>query len=709
MESGDKVAEVPWPTISYGATDYALSDRRLYSHFFRVVQNDHVYYKIISRIVKQFGWTWVGLFISDDDSGETEQLALVNYLSSNGVCTAFAIKININTPNQPDAIISAKEIIQKSSAQIIIICGPFSYAIIALLNMAEDVLYGKTLILPPSWTDNTYLTDIYVDALNCTLILELYPLTFPLFANFTENINPSIYPNDKILEDLFLSNWHCLSPNASKNTFYETLYGKPLTNCTGKGYGVRSKEFIYRGFSPRVYFAVGVMASALYEMESDLKKQLNTTDVKEYNFKQLHHYIKHFENIFPLNRTLFFDDVGEFPLYYYITNVIRLASKLTFTQRVGLFTEWETEDQQLFITPNLITWRNKKNEVPRSQCSDNCLPGYRKVQRPGSQTCCYDCALCPEGEISSTIDSENCMNCPYNEWPNEKKNQCIPKQEDFLTYNDDVVAVVFSVASILFFLKTFFILVVFNLFKDTAIVRANNTNLSFILLVCLMLSFLCVFLFIGRPMNVTCKMRQTSFAVIFSIAISSVLGKTFMIYFAFKATKPGSTWRKWVSVKMSNSVVMIFSSFQIILNVFWLVLSPPFQDIDIDSYIGKIIIQCNEGSVIAFYSVLGYMGFLAAISFIMAFLARTLPDSFNEAKYITFSMLVFCSVWIAMIPAYLSTKGKNMVAVEIFAILTSTSGLLGCIFFPKCYIILFRPDINTKTNLLGSRNKTISI
>ncbi|OCT57466.1 hypothetical protein XELAEV_18003449mg [Xenopus laevis] len=321
-----------------------------------------------------------------------------------------------------------------------------------------------------------------------------------------------------------------------------------------------------------------------------------------------------------------------------------------------------------------------RKKTLKSQCSANCPLGYRKIPQKSAPPCCYDCAPCSEGEISNVTDSDICIQCSDKERPNEKKNQCIAKSEHFLSYTNDMITVFFSSISVFFFAITVMIVAVLIVYQDTPI-----------------LSFLSVFLFLCRPVDITCMLRNITFGITFSIAVSSLLAKTIMVCVAFKATKPGSSWRKWVGAKLSNSVVLFCSSIQIIICMTWLAISPPFQELDLHTYPGTIIIQCNEGSAIGFYSVIGYMGLLAAVSFVLAFLARTLPDSFNEAKYITFSMLLFCSVWITMIPAYLSTKGKNTVCVEIFAILTSSAGLLFCIFLPKCYTIFFRPGKNTKS------------
>ncbi|XP_018429904.1 PREDICTED: vomeronasal type-2 receptor 26-like [Nanorana parkeri] len=298
---------------------------------------------------------------------------------------------------------------------------------------------------------------------------------------------------------------------------------------------------------------------------------------------------------------------------------------------------------------------------------------------------------------------ENCQMCPEDQWPNEARNICVAKCYEYLSYEKDIVVVFFSASSVVCSTASLCILGIFFWFRSTPIVRANNRNLSFILLFSLMLSFLSVFLFLGHPVNVTCMLQQVFFGIVFTVSLSSILAKTIMVFIAFKATRPESSCRKWVGIKLPNTVLLFCSLIQVMIGVFWMSISPPFQEYDMHSSAGKIIIQCNEGSVIGFYCLLGYMGLLAAVSFVLAFMVRTLPDSFNEAKYITFSMLVFCSVWIAMIPAYLSTRGKYTVAVEIFAILTSSAGILVCIFFPKLYILLFKPELNTRKSIMAGR------
>ncbi|XP_072009233.1 vomeronasal type-2 receptor 26-like [Engystomops pustulosus] len=653
--------------ISYGASDPSLSDRLLYPHVFRTIQSSHTHNMVIIELLKYFGWTWVGILVSDDDNGERELQILTKYMRENGICVAFTITMTEENSEYRDEIL---RVMSNPQVSVIIMCGTMSYVGIGLLQIQNLVLANKTLVLPPSWVSSPVLMEFAYMNLNVSLAVDFSSQPFVGEEDFVKNYGklPKIFNHDyywKILD--------FIAKNKKYNHFISFYRNATVAMVRYTYSSPNLRTLLSSGVTPRLYDAVEILAKSLHEMFLHIKdkyKENPITGLVQYTGK-LQRYIQRMKNSRdPMSPSYYFTDQGEALHPYKIMN--------------KMFVDEATGD----------------GEIPVSRCSGPCLPGSRKKPRETIHICCYDCVPCSEGEISNITDADNCIQCESDEWPNEERDRCLPKVTEFLSYQNDPMASVFSGLSLFGCLVTGSIFRIFISYQDTPIVKANNRNLSYLLLVSIFLSFLSVFLFLGRPSDVTCRLRETSFGVFFSVAVSSLLAKTVMVCVAFKSTKPGSPWRRWLSVKLPYTIVLLCSSIQVVICVIWLSISPPFQDLDTQSSPGKIIIQCNEGSDICFYSMLGYMGLLAAGSFLLAFMVRTLPDSFNEAKYITFSMLLFCSVWISMIPAYLSTRGKYMVAVEIFAVMASSAGLLGCVFFPKCFIILFRSEMNTKIDLL---------
>ncbi|XP_043932127.1 vomeronasal type-2 receptor 26-like [Protopterus annectens] len=440
-----------------------------------------------------------------------------------------------------------------------------------------------------------------------------------------------------------------------------------------------------------------------HEGAEEVNEPGDSVTVKAVNpVRQLLHYVKnvHFKN--KVGDTVYFDRNGDPAGVLDIVNWQITTNSTIQHVHVGSFNLSAPQGQEFSLNRSAIVWNVAFQKTPQSVCSESCLPGYRKASRPGQSACCFDCILCSEGEITNHSDSVDCMKCPLYYLSSDERTSCIPKVTEYLSYQDPLGAAL-SAVSISCSMMAAFILATFIKNRETPVVKANNREISYLLLVALLLCFLCSLLFIGYPVSTVCMFRQVSFGLIFAVSCSCVLAKTITVAIAFRATDPNSNLRRWVGPKLPYLILWCCCVLQVTICILWLSLSPPFQEINMLSKPDKIIIQCNEGSILAFWLMVGYLGILAGISLIVAFIARKLPDSFNEAKFITFSILVFITVWLSFVPAYLSTKGKLMVAVEIFAILSSSAGLLGCIFFPKCYIILLRPEMNSKECLLGKK------
>ncbi|XP_078496210.1 vomeronasal type-2 receptor 116-like [Lissotriton helveticus] len=409
------------------------------------------------------------------------------------------------------------------------------------------------------------------------------------------------------------------------------------------------------------------------------------------------HYVRSVRFNTSSGEDIFFDENGDVPAVFDFINIQISSEGSMRLVKVVTCDSSAPEGRQIRIEEDAMMWNTGDNQAPSSFCSESCLPGFRQSARKGWPVCCFDCVSCSAGEISNETESRDCWPCPEDHWPNEERTRCDLTTLQFLSL-EEPLGITRSCLTILLFLITLLVLCVFKKYQDTPIVKANNRGLSYVLLIALMLCCLCPFTFIGHPMRATCMIRQNSFGIIFSISISTILAKTITVIIAFNSRDPTSRSSRWLGTRMPSAVVLLCSFAPVLICTVWLLLDPPFP---VKIQIRDItIIQCDEGSVLLFYLMLGYLGLLATVSFVVAFYARNLPQSFNEAKFLTFSILVFLAVWISFIPAYLSTNGKYLVAVEVFAILSSSAGLLCCIFIPKCYIILWRPDMNTKQYLM---------
>ncbi|XP_018080318.1 extracellular calcium-sensing receptor [Xenopus laevis] len=676
-----------FPQISYGSALSYLSNKINFPSFLRTIINDKIDSFYFKMLMIHFNWTWIGILAADNDFDLYDSELMRKDIEAAGICVAFFMRISAQ--HTRDQTLSILQIIKKSTATVVVLYCSMPELIPFIKVATKENITGKVWVASGSVsTSPIFSYKEFWRTLNGT-IGQKFPLTIiPGFGKFLYSIHPSLYPNDIFMKSFWEANFGCLWPNETpvNGSFYCTGQ-ENLTTLERQGYNEAASVF-----ASLIYNAVYILAHGINNMIS-CRSGYPCLTISRLDPWKILQFVKGVRIRNTAGQELFFDENGDLNSYNEYVNWQALPNGET--QYVNFATLKETPESHIVLSNNTIFWSGGYTEAPMSKCSESCPPGYRKAPQKGQPVCCFDCILCSEDEFSNETDSTSCMKCPEDMWANEKHNGCWMRNLEFLSFRETLGGSLATI-SVLGSLLSLSILLIFIKNAETPVVKANNRNLSYLLLLSLFFCYLCALMFIGRPITITCILRQFIFGISFVMSISCVLGKTMMVVIAFNLTQPRSNRRMWLNSGVTNTLVLVCTAIQVIICAGWLAHSPPFKYTDNKSKMDTIIIECNKGSPIGYSCTMGYMGFLATLCFAIAYLSRKLPGSFNEAKLITFSMLIFGTVWISFIPAYLSTTGKYMVAVEIFAMLSSSSGLVACIFIPKINIIILRPEMNKK-------------
>ncbi|KAM9733897.1 extracellular calcium-sensing receptor-like [Menidia menidia] len=692
------------PLVSYFATCSCLSDRQRFPTFFRTIPSDAFQVRAMIQILKHFGWTWVGLLVSDDDYGlHVAQSFQSDLATSGGGCLAYTEVLPWDS--DPGELRRIVYLIKTSTARVVIV---FAHEIHMIQLMEEVVRQNVTSlqwIASEAWASASVLqTQHFMPYLSGTLGIAIRRGEIPGLREFLFNL--SLSQKDKNGNNMVKQFW--------EHTFQCKFDPADWTGdegeiCTGEEdlEGVDTEFLDLSNLRPEynVYKAVYALAYALDDM---LRCEPGRGPFTGHSCAtlqtlepwQLTHYLQMVNFSTSFGDQVSFDENGDALPIYDVMNWMWHPGGSVKVQNVGEVKKSASGGEVLKLNADKLFWNFESKEPLRSVCSEDCPPGTRIARKKGQPECCFNCIPCSDGKISFLANSVECVGCPEDFWSSPQRDHCVPKKTEFLSYQEPL-GVCLTTSSLLGTCICAVVLGIFTYHRSTPIVRANNSELSFLLLVSLKLCFLCSLLFIGQPRLWTCQLRHAAFGISFVLCVSCILVKTMVVLAVFKASKPGGgASLKCFGAKQQRGTVLALTCIQAAICTAWLVSASPAPHKNTQYHNDKIVYECLVGSTIGFAVLMGYIGILAIISFLLAFLARNLPNNFNEAKFITFSMLIFCAVWVAFVPAYINSPGKYADAVEVFAILASSFGLLLALFGPKCYIILLKPERNTKKAIM---------
>uniref|UniRef100_A0A669D1J0 Metabotropic glutamate receptor 5 n=1 Tax=Oreochromis niloticus TaxID=8128 RepID=A0A669D1J0_ORENI len=668
------------PQIAYSATSMDLSDKSLYKYFMRVVPSDAQQARAMVDIVKRYNWSYVSAIHTEGNYGESGMGAFKDMAAKEGICIAHSGKIWSNAGEQSfDRLLERLRAHLPKARVVACFCEGMTVRNI-LMAMRRQGLVGEFLLIgSDGWADRYDVTDGYVKEAAGGITIKLQSADVKWFDEYYLKLRPENNHRNPWFPEFWQHRFQCrLKGHTQENSKYNRTCSK--RESLRQQYAQDTKM----GF---VINAIYSMAYGLHNMQRalcpgykglcDTMRPIDGATLLDFLMKT------NFTGV--SGEGILFDENGDSPGRYEIMNFKKMGKDYYDYINVG---SWD--NRGLKIDDDEI-WPSKESVI-KSVCSDPCDKGQIKVIRKGEVSCCWTCTPCKENEF--VFDEYTCQACELGSWPNNDLTGCDPIPVEYLRWGDPepIAAVVFACLGLM---ATFFVTAVFIRFRDTPVVKSSSRELCYIILAGICLGYLCTFSLIAKPHVIHCYLQRLGIGLSPAMSYSALVTKTNRIARILAGSKKKICTKKprFMSACAQLIIAFLLILLQLGIIVALFLMEPPEVIHDYPS-IRQVNLICNTTNL-GVVAPLGYNGLLILSCTFYAFKTRNVPANFNEAKYIAFTMYTTCIIWLAFVPIYFGSNYK--IITMCFSVSLSATVALCCMFVPKVYIILAKPERNVRS------------
>ena len=660
------------PQISYISTADVLGDKSRFKFFFRTVPPDSLQSRAIADIIIHFNWTFVLALYSDDEYGNGGINALFEHLKLNNLTnTCIAAKISLAVGAKQDAYDDALRKMDQQylrNATVVVLFGHPEAAngmMEAIKRNGDDTFRNLMWLGTDSWGDS--LDEEYRHIPGGILSVIPRAANYDTFDNYFRSLQPENHSNCW-LKELWTKHSNCNTSTCIQNSTVLRDFEQASHLTLVSDAVMAFAHAIHRLVSNNC--PKGILCDKILE-ERSTGRSINGTLLRE--------------ELFNISFTGFstnninFDKSGKETGAFNIRNLKSSNNSNQFYfETVGL---WDNE----LTLRSYIQWPN--NAIPVSICSHNCSVGSQRNYAAITQ-CCWTCSPCL-GDNSVSDGISHCRPCDQGMMPDKNKEKCIPIPITYLSVSN-IWSIFLLTLTLIGLLATACIITVFLVFHKKKVIKASSREVSAILLAGLALCFSLPFFFVIKPSPSICAIRRFSVGFSFAMCFSSLLIKTNRIYRIFnQKTLDPSKPPRFTSPLAQVVLTLSLISIQGLAAAIWLGLQPPSTRITYRFH--QATLRCSESPITYIAISLGYNFILLVLSTYNAFLARKVPENFNEAKYINVTVYSLCIIWFASITTYFATLelGPTFQAVSLMAaIILSATTILVCIFVPKIVLLV---------------------